>query len=458
MKATTGRTLLLVLFVLVAGCLGGQPSTEGNGTFADPANDQLGWENGYWYNEPISVDQSDGLSQAELDAWLARSMARVEHLRQLEFERPVKVEVITREEHRKRTANETSEDDTPSKNRWNDEVWAALFISEESNPIETEFKNVSGSAVLGFYKAGSDTIVIVTDDPEQSTVSNTTFVHELVHALQDQHFDIKAVKKGATTQDKQLASNGLIEGEANYVEALYLERCKAGTWECVKSPKKASGGSRGDVNLGILVTIFQPYSDGPWFVHQQVESSGWGAMNELWKSPPVSSSAIIHGDGITSPVNVTVEDRARNGWKTFEHGTDTVGEASIFTMFWYQQRQYNITATDTSNFGTKSGTYDTYDYRSQPSTGWVGDAVLPYQKDGEYGHVWVTEWATEADAEEFRTAYAAVIEGHGGNEVGQGTYVIPSGGFADAYRVERSGTTVTVVNGPRLSDLNDIRP
>ncbi|WP_267642335.1 Hvo_1808 family surface protein [Haloarchaeobius amylolyticus] len=462
MKAKAIQTVTVVALVLLAGCFGfggsdGGPGVgDDTGPFADPAVDTIGWENGYWYNETIAVDQSDGLTEAEQAAFLARSMARVEVLRGLEFEEPVEVSVISRDEQRAKSANGST--DSENKNRWNDQVWEALFISDEQQRIEDEFGSVAGSAVLGYYAAGTNKVVMVSDDPDRLVVNNATFVHELVHALQDQHFDIKRVQDQAKTQDQQLAANGLIEGEAEYIEAQYVERCTSGEWDCVKTPKTEAGGGSSDVNLGILVTIFQPYSDGPWFVHQLVQDGGWEAVNALWANPPQSSSAIIHPDRAVDPVAVTIDDRARNGWQTFEHGSDTVGEASLYSMFWYQSRQYNVSTINTSTFGTPSGLYDRFDYRSPPSDGWVGDAVLPYQNDGEYGHVFVTEWATPADATEFRQAYEAILAGQGGSEQSPGVWVIPEGGFADAFHVHQTGTTVTIVNGPTVDDLADIRP
>ncbi|MCT9095644.1 Hvo_1808 family surface protein [Haloarchaeobius sp. HME9146] len=463
MKAKAIQTVTVVTLVLLAGCFGFFGSDDGTGVgddtgpFADPATDRIGWENGYWYNESIDVDQSDGISEAEQEAFLARSMARVEVLRNLEFKEPVTVSVITREQQRANSANGST--DSESKNRWNDQVWEALFISDEQKNIEDEFGSVTGSAVLGYYAAGTNKVVMVSDDPDRLVINNATFVHELTHALQDQHFDIKRVQNQAKTQDQQLAANGLIEGEADYIEALYLERCTSGEWSCVKTPGTESSGGSSDMNLGILVTIFQPYSDGPWYVHQLVQDGGWERVNNLWVNPPQTSSALIHPDREFTPVEVTIEDQARNGWQTFEHGTDTVGEASIYSMFWYQSRQYNISTINTSTFSTPSGIYDRFDYRSPPSAGWVGDAVLPYQNsDGEYGHVFVTEWATPADATEFRQAYQTILAGHGGSEQSPGIWVIPDGGFADAFRIHQTGTTVTIVNGPTVDDLDDIRP
>lgn len=97
--------LLLIAFTGAAAATRPVPVGQAATTTAadappDPSEDVIGWENGHWYNESIAVNQSDGLNDTELDAFVARSMARVEHLRQLEFARNVTVEPITRDELR----------------------------------------------------------------------------------------------------------------------------------------------------------------------------------------------------------------------------------------------------------------------------------------------------------------------------------------------------------------------
>ena len=63
---------------------------------SDPDEDVLGWENGIRHDESIAVNQSDGLSQREREALVARGMARVEVLREREFCNRVPVEVVSR--------------------------------------------------------------------------------------------------------------------------------------------------------------------------------------------------------------------------------------------------------------------------------------------------------------------------------------------------------------------------
>jgi hypothetical protein len=479
MNVRHGLAVLAVAVLLVlAGCSAPvqdpEPAASGServasppANFSDPESDVLGWEDGYWYNEPISVDQSDGLSDEETRAYVGRAMARVEVIRKLEFERRVPVSVISRETYRNRSGGGGGAAGETDYSQWNDQVWEALFVTGESEDSNTAISTTRSSAVAGFYSPTDDEIKIITGTPESPTISNVTLMHELVHGLQDQHYDLTDRRYSAETQDGQLATDGLIEGDASYVEQQYIERC-GGAWECVETPAASGGGGGGGgggMNLGIFLTIFQPYSDGPVYVDDLVSSEGWGAVDESFQTPPVSSEQIIHRTDET-PVQIEYRDRARNGWETFpqqgEDGSDTVGEASMYVMFWHQARESGAETIDPRTLSDVDGRYDTYNYAADPSAGWGNDRLFPYRnqtsEDGEYGYVWVTEWDTRADAREFQRAYQAILDAQNAEQRAESTYVIPEGQFADAFRVTRSGTRVTIVNGPRVDDLDDIRP
>ena len=472
--------LTLATLLVLAGCSapaiqpptasgpeGGEAVAAPNENFDDPDGDVLGWEDGYWHNESISVDQSDGLSDEELRAYVARAMARVEYIRGKEFTQRVPVEVLSRAEYRNRSGGGGSSDGPSDYDRWNDQVWEAMFVTGESQSSGTAISDTRSAAVAGFYSSRDDEIKVITDTPESPTINNATLVHELVHALQDQHYDLTKPKYGGDTQDEQLATDGLIEGDANYVERRYAQRC-GGAWECVPTPETAGGGGGGGgggSNLGILLTIFQPYSDGPVYISDRVDRGGWQSVDDEFESPPSSTEQIIHRTD-EEPVPIQYRDRARNGWETFPDqgvdGADTLGEASMYVMFWYQARTTGADTVDTRSISETESPYDVYNYEAEPSAGWGNDRLYPYQQgsgsSAEYGYVWVTEWDTEADAREFRAAYRAILDAQDAEQRAENTYVIPDGSFEDAFRVTRSGTRVTIVNGPAVEDLDDIRP
>ncbi|WP_187347761.1 Hvo_1808 family surface protein [Haloplanus rubicundus] len=428
---------------------------------ADPDEDVVGWEGGYWHNESIDVDQSDGLSDEELDAYVSRAMARVEYLRESEFDSDVPVQVLSREEfQRQRGENATS---NASFDAWNDQVWEALFVIGEDREANEALQSATGETTAGFYAPSDDRIRIITDSPDSPTIDNATLVHELVHALQDQDGDLGERITATETQDAGLATDGVVEGEANYIEQRYTNRCGA-EWDCVATPG-SDGGAGEPPNLGILLTLLQPYSDGPVYIDWLIERGGWEAVEEAFDDPPQSTEQVIHLTD-EEPIPIEYTDRARNGWETFpnqgEGGSDTVGEASMYVMFWYQARTARARTISPQSVVQTTSQYDIYNYDAEPSAGWGNDRVFPYAKgsgeDAQYGYVWVTEWDTEQDAAQFHNAYRAILDAHDAQSQGDNTYVVPSGEFADAFRIDRQGTTVTIVNAPTTEQLSEIRP
>ncbi|MFB6168573.1 MAG: Hvo_1808 family surface protein [Haloferacaceae archaeon] len=455
---------LVALFVLVAGVApvagagaadeSAAPSAQPR---ADPPSDRVGWEDGYWHDDPIDVNQSDGLTDREMDALVARSMARVEYIREAEFTQSVDVAVISRAAYRERQGNATANESFAA---WNNQVWEALFVDGEDTNVQNELSGTLSSSVAGFYAPSSGEIRIVTTTPDSPTIDNGTLVHELTHALQDQQGRLTSARPTNATQDASLAANGLIEGEANYIEQRYAQRCGA-EWSCA-APPASGGASGGDPNFGILLTILQPYSDGPVYVNSIREREGWDAVSEAFDSPPVSTEQTIHLTD-EKPVPIEYTDRATDGWRRYpnqgQNGSDTVGEASIYAMFWYQARQAGADTVNPRAIAQTDSPFDTYNYSAEPSAGWGNDRVFPYRNPGraEGGYVWVTEWDTPEDAREFRRAYEAILRAHDA-ERQNGTWVVPEGQYADAFRVTRDGTRVTIVNGPDPAAVAAIRP
>jgi hypothetical protein len=441
-------SVALAALVVLAGCSAAfgddesliEPPTDH--AEGDPGRDKLGWEGGYWYDDPVAVNASDGYNESERAALVNRTMARVEQIRQLEFEESVPVDVISREQYR---ANRSGGGGSATFQAWNDQVWEGLFIVPESTGSSESFDQTLGESVLGYYSPGEDAIVIVSDSPTPQ-ISNATLAHELVHALQDQHFDFPA----PDTQDRQLAADSVVEGEANVVESVYTDRC-GDVWSCLPRPESGSGGSGGgSVNRGLLLTILTPYTAGQAFVESVYDDRGWTGVSDLHEDEPASTEQVIHPDRYPDerPVNVTVTDRSSGEWDRYDHDpvADTVGEASIYAMF-----------LDNGVISTE----DVYSYESDPSEGWAGDALVPYtdgnETDGEGAYVWQTRWDTTEDAREFRRAYRDLLREHDARSEGSNVYVVPEDDpYGDAFRVVRDGRTVRVVNAPTVADLDAV--
>jgi hypothetical protein len=410
----------------------------------DPPTDRLGWEAGYWHNESIDVNQSDGLDRAEREAFVARTMARVEYLRGLEFEESVPVQVLTREQYR--------ENDTFSRpySAWDEQVWEALFLVGEDETVNATFERIYGGSVLGYYSPSNDRIVLISDG-DGTVVDRETLAHELVHALQDQHYGFTS----EPTLDRRLGAQGLTEGDPSLVTAQYQSRCADGNWSCVATPRMDRSGG-GPINFGVYLTLYQPYSDGPAFVDALYRRDGWDAVDAAYDDRPASTEQTIHPGKYPAddPVSVSVPDRSGANWRPIGHdpATQTVGEAALYVMF----RENDMIAD--GHLRGDDVPHSPYNYSHRRTAGWAGDALVPYESDdGEYGYVFRTEWETTDDAREFAGGYRTMLllRLHG-ERVDETTVVVPDGSYADAFRIVRDGRTVTVVNAPSVDALDDV--
>jgi len=425
--------LALAATLMIAGCVT-PPSTT----------DEIGVENGYRYDAGITVTTGDGLNESEREAVVGRAMARVEHIRDHEFQERVDVRVISRAEYRNRTGNASDTVNLTDRQRWNEQVWEALQIIGEDETYPEARTTNRGSSVVGYYSPGDGEIVLVSDSATPR-VARGTLVHELVHALQDQQLTLGETPQ---FQDEQLAVLSLVEGDANYVQDSYESRCEA-TWDCIETPH-AVGGRSGSFNQGLFLVSYLPYAEGPEFVEALRERGDWRAVDDGYEQFPASTEQVIHPERYPDdePATVPVPDRSNSGWGRFaaldRPADDTVGEGSIYAMF--------VAAGVIDRSGPAQ-----YDYEHPLSSGWTGDRIVPYHNGSDgYGYVWRLRWETSGEAREFADGYRNLLDRRGADRIGDGRYRIADGGFADAFRLSRDGQTVTIVNAPTASALDGV--
>jgi PGF-CTERM protein len=241
-------------------------------------------------------------------------------------------------------------------------------------------------------------------------------------------------------------------------------------WDCLPTGEPAS---RSFANFGLVLYDFGPYSNTATLFEQAREEGGVEAMNALYENPPESTEQFLHPDEYPDdePVDVSYEDRSGDAWEmqTFEDGVDyaTFGEAGIFTMLYYPSYDTRSTvAIDLNHIfdGSQGNTYVRLDFVHPASTGWDGDKLFVYTnassaETNETGYVWKTVWESPDEAAEFADAYTTVLREYGDAVADrQDTYRVSDGSpFEDAFYVEVSGDTVTIVNAPTVGALAEVR-
>jgi hypothetical protein len=488
--------LLVAVSLLLAGCSGLAPADSGTDTTptatpeptatptnttaqsndtavvhterADPESDTLGWEDGYWHDDPIDVNASDGLNATERDRAVSRAMARVEKVRGLEFEETVNVSVISRANYSSGGGGNTS----LAFERFDNAKFEALYLIGARNDSLATQQDTRDQAVAGFYSPARGNIVLVSDAPSPEFDGERTLAHELQHALQDQHFGLS--NAGTETRDAYNGRNGLIEGDARTVELDYLDRCGE-TWACLPRTQGSANqsGSTGDgsapsIHLGVYILEYFPYSDGVGFVRTLKAAGGWDAVNDAFDAPPSSSTSVIYPDryGEFEPEEVRLEDRTSNGWERVEPSNRadyaTLGQSALTAMFAYTlYDDYNRSAAVNPQefLNLESGGVnrtDPFNYDLPAVRGWQGDRMHVYQQGNDTGYVWRLSWDSAASAQRFADSYGALVSHWGGTQE-DGHSTVPEGSpFVGAVDVTVEGSTVTVVHGPTAAALDNI--
>jgi hypothetical protein len=474
--------LIAVLTLLVAAAAGGALSgvlpggsadaeTNGSAAASDgPSTEStVGYVEGYEPDDELSVDDREDavVSDDELEAVVYRSMARVEEIRGLPFKEDVPVDVVSREEFQADNDGLFADVDDAERLQLNVNSEALFAVDRDTDAADEQEALYDGS-VAGYYEPSTGQVVIVSDNPETPELDEVILGHELLHALQDQHFDLSSYER--TTVDQDNAKNGLIEGDAVWVEDEYEVRC-AEEWACALP----DGGETEfpELNWVLYTTIYHPYSDGPVYVDHLYESGGWDAVDAAYDEPPASSSEVIRPGEDREPAEIEVEDRSSDGWEQYaldgEVASETYGEAGMVAMFAgdaHDRDEPSVIDREAFFADDLSG----YDYDQPYTDGWAGDELVTYVSDdaetddpaaaaGDSAYVWQSEWASEADGEEFVDGYLGLLELHGADPVDgvQDTFVIDDD-FDGAYSVDLDGETVTIVRAPSVDALSDVDP
>ncbi len=217
--------------------------------------------------------------------------------------------------------------------------------------------------------------------------------HELTHALQDQHFNLRRFEKWPKgDSDAELATHALIEGDATLAMTLYVASNPARALSFLRSFMAAETSSKEieKAPRALRETLLFPYQEGLTWTRSLYQNGGWPAVSRAFNALPQSSEQILHPPKYfihEAPVKVLLPDLSRSlgrGWRRIE--TDVNGEWSFYLIL-----DEFLKSVSTSKAA---------------AAGWAGDRYATYESpSGQSFYVSMSAWDTEKDAREFFDAY-----------------------------------------------------
>ncbi|MDQ4044827.1 MAG: hypothetical protein M3173_05195, partial [Chloroflexota bacterium] len=321
----------------------------------------------------------------------------VSDMRGLEQLGPIELTPLTREQ----LAVELQEDlleEYPEDEQYADERELLAFgLLDEHIDFGDLYIDLYSEQVAGYYDPETSEMVVVRDATEEAGFTpsqEVTYAHEVVHALQDQHFDLDAgvLDREPLSDDQALAVTALIEGDASYFELQYLME-NPELLEAFLEEIEATEFDSSVLDAAPAIisnTLVFPYDQGLTFVEALYEEGGWERVNQAYEEPPASTEQILHPEKYLAgeePVEIEVADFTQelgDAWTVFD--TNTFGEYQLRVIF------------GETSMGEEQA--------ERAAAGWGGDTYLVAGTDTEDAILWESAWDTAEDAEEFARAWA----------------------------------------------------
>jgi len=360
----------------------------------------------------LAGEQDGKLTTERAEEMVRNALSEVEEIRGLEFERPVPVEVIdddrAREHLIERLESFQSREDLASLER----AYKLLGLLPPEVDILESLLAALREQAGGFYDPPSGSFYLLDDIPV--VLGTTVAVHELVHALEDQHFDLDGRLRGALQDDDRLFALGSVhEGSATLLMMVSLTRqvlrgdLDPDALQAYAQSEAAKVDSLIAMPPVLLRQLVGPYVLGSSFLLEgeflTMLAGGYPKENvdRAYAAGPVSSEQVLHPEKYWSdaerddprPVRLDGAGRelGRRWRKRFE---GTLGEITLGML---------VGAPTPDDLQALS-IYDGGSWTNAASEGWDGDRWELWARGERAVVILGTVWDSPADAEEFASA------------------------------------------------------
>lgn len=340
-------------------------------------------------------------------------------------------------------------------------VLRRLGLLPEGVDYEQTLLDLLGEQVAGFYDPYATTLYIADWLPLE--MQRPALAHEIEHALQDQHFDLKKFSQAFKDDgDRQLARSSIVEGDGTALMLEYTTRDSGHSAAQIAEEVARLGKQMMQLSMGatpifqkappaLRETLVFPYTSGLEFVTArrlgaagaQGGTPSWKRVDDLFRDPPDSTEQILHPEKYEvreRPVRITAAPLTSLAPRK-EARRDVMGE--LIWRLWFDSQLSVAQATDAA-------------------AGWGGDRLVAYEGPGDAlpAVINLSAWDSDADANEAEAAARKVLmilagqkepSGSSSSSSGHSSSVGPAGLFREkggvSFGLVRRGRLLLIVAG-----------
>lgn len=363
------------------------------------------------------LDSVPGSASDSLDPGLVERMREElaelalvsEQVRGLPFLNAPEVTILDEQEFSDRVSALIAEELDPGEMAVDSRYLTLMGMLEPGTDLYTTLIDLYTEQVGGFYDGDTKELVVPAAADGFTTLQRITVVHEMVHALTDQHFDFNDEFERRFDEgngDDAAAFQALIEGDATHSQLVYMEEL---------SPAEALAAAVESLSLDTTVLdsvpawlqadLLYPYQQGLTFNQHLVSEGGLAAVDRAYQQQPATTEQVLDA------VKYLRDERPRElppltadlaGWDVHDEGS--FGEWGLRLVF-----------LETLPSGLTT----------QVAAGWGNDHYRVFSRGEDVALAMHYVGDAESDAEELADAFIA----HARDGMGAGSAVESGGGL-----------------------------
>src|SRR5262245_55508885 len=274
---------------------------------------------------------------AAIVSMTAEMLRETSELRELSILRDVKSGAQSRSEIERMIVKNLDSETTPAEMHAAEVLLKVFGLAPKEFAYRSFLIKLLTEQVAGYYDPKAQQFYLA--DWIELDGQKPVMAHELTHALQDQHFNLKRFQKWPKgDSDAELAAHALIEGDATLAMTHYMAKNPMIALAFLRSLGDADSVTKEfkQAPRALRESLLFPYEEGSQFATKLYNQGGWEQVSQAFFKLPQSTEQILHVDKYftyEAPQKITLPDLTAvlgPSWKRIDN--DVNGEWGCYLI------------------------------------------------------------------------------------------------------------------------------
>jgi hypothetical protein len=326
-------------------------------------------------------------TKEELDAEIEELSRFVERERGLPFLEPVTVTMADEALFDERLFSDFDEPEQVEGRQETARILKALGLIDADLDLDETLRQMLSGGVLGFYDP--ETSELVVRGQAITPYIRETLVHELTHALDDQHFELHQPGYDDLDDETSFGFSAVVEGNARRIESAYVRSMSPEDQARRDLEEQAFGTATAPLLASVPVVLLEilqaPYEEGQTLVDSLFDLGGQELVDAAIQEPPTTSTQVLHPETFLAGIGALPVDPPMADGEVLDEG-----------QFGELMTRITLGASEDPSVATNA------------ASGWAGDWYVTWE-DGDDSVCIRIDYAMDSDRDldELEDAYTS---------------------------------------------------